>query len=304
MTRRPGAAAPAAVALAAALAALALAARPAQAAPTRLVVLPLRDATLGGAGARIEAAVIEAVQAMPGLQLANLANGRLTGPRRPEARMDPAPSARAVALGREAGARRAVVVEANPLGDGLVVYLRAIELPGGRALGSTTLSLAGGATRAPGDRELLRAALTRILDPTRYVGRLALQLDVPGAEAQVDGRPLAARSIALPVGTHALRVTHPKYHDFLRFVDIAFDQTQTVEVNMAAYPLTEGEMAERLRRNRAPVPHKLVPWWRSWWALTLSGVVLTGATIGVVWLARPWLSHGDGGATYTPTPTP
>lgn len=275
----------------------------AQAAPTRLVILPLRDAALGPAAARLEAALIEAAQATPGITLVNASNGRLTAPRK-EARLEPAPSARAVALGRELGAQRAVAVEATPLGDGIVVYLQALELPSGRAVGSTTVSLPGGGARAPGDRDALRAALVHVLQPARFVGRLQLRLDVQGAQVQIDGRPVAATTLELPVGTHALRVTHPAYHDFLRFVDIEFDKTLAVDVNMAAYPLTEGEMSERRRRALPPVAKKKLPWWRTWWALSAAGVVLTGATVGVVWLARPSLSHGDGGATYTPTPTP
>jgi hypothetical protein len=126
---------------------------------------------------------------------------------------------------------------------------------------------------------------------------------VQGAVVQVDGHPAQAGTIELPVGTHALRVTHPAYHDFLRFLDIDFDKTLTVDVNMAAYPLAEGEMTESQRR-RGPIAHRVLPWWRTWWALTLAGVALTGVTVGVVFLARPWLDHGDSSTAYNPTPQP
>ena len=120
---------------------------------------------------------------------------------------------------------------------------------------------------------------------------------------QIDGHPTQAGIIELPVGTHALRVTHPAYHDFLRFLDVEFDKTLPVDVNMAAYPLAEGEMTERQRRG-SPLAHKPIPWWRTWWALSLAGVALTGVTVGVVWLARPWLDHGDSSSGYNPTPQP
>jgi hypothetical protein len=272
------------------------------AAPPRLAICPPHEA-LGAAGARIDGALAEAAQALPGFSVANLANGKLTGPRKGDARLETQPAARALAFGKELGASRAVAVEATPLGDGLVVYLQALEVPSGRAVGSTTLSFAGGATRAPGDRDVMRAALMRILDPGRYTGRLQVRVDVQGAIVQVDGHPAQAGLIELPVGTHALRVTHPAYHDFLRFLDVEFDKTQPVDVNMALYPLAEGEMTERQRRG-LPVMHKKVPWWRTWWALSLAGVALTGVTVGVVWLARPWLEKGDASSGFNPMPQP
>jgi hypothetical protein len=276
-------------------------ARDAAAAPLRLALLPPRD--VGVAAGRIEAALLDAAQQLPGFVLANLAAGRLTAPRKTEARLETQPSARALALGRETGAQRAVSVDATPLGDGLVIYLQAIEVPSGRVLGSTTFSLAGGATRSPGDVYAALAALTRILDPSRYAGAVALKLDVQDAEVQVDGRRVAPGNLTLPVGTHALRVTHPAYHDFLRFLDVEFGKSIAVNVNMAAYPLAEGEMTESQRRGAPAPPARRLPWYRRWWAFGAAGVVLTGVTVGVVWLARPSL-HEDSTAIFTPTPKP
>jgi hypothetical protein len=282
---------------------LAALASPALAAPPRLAICPPHDTALGAAGARIEAALGDAAQALPGFTIVNLAAGKLSGPRRGDARLETQPAARALAFGKELGATRAVAVEATPLGDGLIVYLQALEVPSGRAIGSTTVSLGGGSARTAADRDIMRAALMRILDPARYTGRLQVHLDVQGAVLQIDGRPTQAGTVELPVGTHALRVTHPAYHDFLRFLDVEFDKTLAVDVNMAAYPLAEGEMTERQRRG-LPVAQRHVPWWRSWWALTLAGVALTGVTVGVVWLARPWLDHGDSSTPYNPMPQP
>jgi hypothetical protein len=271
--------------------------------PMRLAICPPHD-SLGAAGARIDAALADAAQALPGFTVANLTpGGKLNGPRRGDARLELQPAARALAFAKELGAARAVAIEATPLGDGLIVYLQALEAPSGRAIGSTTVSLRGGSAHAPGDRDVMRGALMRILDPTRYTGRLQVRLDVQGAEVQIDGHPAQGGLTELPVGTHALRVTHPAYHDFLRFLDIDFDKTLSVDVNMAAYPLAEGEMTERQRRG-LPIPQRHVPWWRTWWALTLAGVAVTGVTVGVVWLARPWLPHGDSSTSYNPMPQP
>jgi hypothetical protein len=274
------------------------------AAPVRLAICPTHDSALGAAGARIDAALAEAAPALHGFAVANLTPaGKLSGPRRADARLETQPAARALALGKELGAARAVAVEATPLGDGIIVYLQALELPAGRALASTTVSLTGGIARKADDRDAMRAALVRVLDPAHYTGRLEVRLDVQGAIVEVDGRVVPAGTVELPVGTHALRVTHPAYHDFLRFLDVEFDKTLPVAVNLAAYPLAEGEMTERHRRG-LPVVRRAVPWWRTWWALTLAGVALTGTTVGVVWLARPWLDHGDSSTGYNPMPQP
>ena len=41
--------------------------------------------------------------------------------------------------------------------------------------------------------------------------------------------PLAPQTLS--VGTHALRVTHPEYRDFVRFVDVEFDTPAAVKVD-------------------------------------------------------------------------
>jgi hypothetical protein len=270
--------------------------------PIRVAVLPLRESAAGAATPRLEAALAEALPLIPGVTAVNLSAGKFTAPRKSEGRLESQPSARALTLGRELGAQRAIAVEATPLGDGLVIYVQALDVSSGRSLGSTTFALEGGATRAPADRDAARGALTRVIDASRYVGRLDIKLDVKGAVVQVDGRPAHAGIVELPVGTHALRVTHPAYHDFLRFLEVGFDQTLPVAVNMAAYPLAEGEMTESQRRSW-PINTRKLPWYRRWYSVAGAGIVLTGVTIGVVWLARPGV-HDDSSATFKPVTTP
>lgn len=277
------------------------------AAPVKLAIVPLRDSVQGAGDAeQLEKALVEAARQMPAVQLVNASGGALTGPKNAplEARADPRVAARAQALGKETGAARVLAVEIARLGDGRVLYLQVIETASGKAVGSTTAALGGESREVNAEgRTVIRGALTRLLDPARHVGRLALKLDVPGAEVQIDGHKLkhAGAPIELSVGTHALRVTHPAYRDFLRFVDVEFDKTLRLDVNLAMYPLAEGEMTERLQK-KLPPPKK-VPWWRSWWALTISGVVLTGATVGITFAARPGI-EADRTIIYKPTPAP
>jgi hypothetical protein len=273
--------------------------------PMRIAVLPLHDLGLGSeAVGELEHALVEAIAAQPGFSVANLnANGRLTGPKNYGGEA----AARAQQLGKEVNAARALVVDVARLGDGQVVYLQGIDPRTGQIVGSTTASLSDVRPLPAAELNALRGAVVRVVAPDDYVGHLLLKLDVKGAEAQLDGAPLLAdlsRPVTVPVGTHALRVTHPAYHDFLRFIDVGFDQTVDLPVPLAAYPLTEGEMAERRRRGGGDVKAKAVPWYRSWWALTLSGVVITGVVAGIVVGARPDPIGADRSLSYRYVPTP
>jgi hypothetical protein len=183
--------------------------------------------------------------------------------------------------GKKAGAQKLLSADEVKVGSGRVIYLQCGD-------GSASVTIGGEAGEvAGGDQQKLRAALARILDSEHYRGRVALKVDVPGAEVYVDAKKQKQFTVELTVGTHAIRVTHPQYRDFLRFVDVDYDQTLEIAVALSAYPLAEGEMSEKLRK--AP-PKAVVPWWRSWWALTILGVAITGVTVGAVWGARPTLS--------------
>jgi hypothetical protein len=274
--------------------------------PMRVAVLPLRDPGLGAeAVGELEHTITEAIASLPGFSVANLSSsGRLTAPKGVGGDQ---PAARAQQLAKEVSANRALVVEVARLGDGQVVYVQALDAKSGESVGSTTASLGSARPLPPDDRAALHGAVVSVLDPDRFVGRLSLKLDVKGAEVQMDGRPLVAdlsKPIEVPVGTHALRVTHPAYHDFLRFIDVRYDQTFSLEVPLAAYPLTEGEMAERQRRSPPPVARAKVPWYRSWWALSLAGVVLTGVTVGIIIGSQPDPIHADRSLNYQFKPTP
>jgi hypothetical protein len=278
----------------------------AQATPNmRVAVMPLRDTGLGAeAVGQLEHELVEAVAALPGFSVANLSStGKLIAPKGVPLEV---PAARAQALAKEVNATRALLVDVARLGDGQVLYLQGIDPKSGEPVGSTTASIGNSRPMPAADRAALRGAVVRVLDPEHYLGRLVLKLDVKGAEVQIDGRPLSSdttKPIDLAVGTHALRVTHPAYHDFLRFIDVTFDEPVTLDVPLAAYPLSQAEMAERQRRTVSTVATKKLPWYRSWWALTLSGVILTGVTTGIVFAARPDIT-ADRSLHYKYTPTP
>ncbi len=254
-------------------------------------------------GERIEHELIDAVRALPDTALVNAAaNGKLTASR--AALREPDPTARAQAVGREAKAARALTADVQPLGDGAVVYLRAVDVASGADLGSATFTLAGAAL-TPEERAHLRGAVTRALVPARYVGRLELHVDVPTAEAVVDGNPVRADSpIELAVGEHALRVTHPAYRDFLRFLEINYGETQKISVALSMFPVDEGQMT--VHRSAALPPMNDTPRkkrnWR-WWVIGAAVAVAAGAAVGIVYAARPSVS-ADRVVDFHPTTPP
>lgn len=189
-------------------------------------------------------------------------------------------------VGELVGATRVVYGEVGGLGDARVVYLKAIDVSGARETASTTLEL-GTDTTAP--EALARAAAFRLLAPDRYQGALALRVDVEGATVYVDGARVTSSptgSIAVPVGTHALRVTHPEFQDFVRFVDIEFDQTVELPVHLRRYPIVSRDL---LHRGGGPGSDGAgsaydgvapTPWYRRWY--TVAGgtaVVLVGSAL-------------------------
>jgi hypothetical protein len=191
-----------------------------------------------------------------------------------------------VDLGKLVGATVFIAGEVGELGGGQVAYLTAIDVATGKEIGSTTAVLSGAADARQAEA---RAAAYRLLAPGLYVGTLALSVDVPGAVIYVDGK-VVGRSPAAPitasVGTHALRVTHDKYRDFVRFVDVSFDAATKLDVNLKEFPVVADEMVEKGRK--APVPTGPVaprPWYREWWAVAGAGGVLLVGTIVITAIA-------------------
>ncbi len=247
-------------------------------APT-VAVTPLRDSGLGTVEVdRAEKVLIAGLEEV-GLRAANAKQGKLTSPRKAsaEARFAADPAARALALGNELKAPLALAVDAATLGDGTVLYLQGVDVAKGAPIATTAFSLGQGAI----DHEALDGALIRVLVPERYLGRLVVDVDVADAKVLVDGAPQpAGRPLPLSCGTHTLRVTHPAYRDFLRFVAIDYGRPTRVDVALSKYPVTEAEMRARTgARRRSSVG--ALPWYQRWWVVAISSVILVGAAAGV-----------------------
>lgn len=193
-------------------------------------------------------------------------------------------------LGRLVGAAFVIAGEVGELGDEQIAYLKAIEVAGEKEIGTTTAVF----PVDPSARQTeARAAAYRLLAPNAYTGTLQLAIDVPGAVIYLDGRKVAkspAGPLVVSVGTHALRVTHEQYRDFVRFVDVKFDEVTPLEVPLKAFPVVRDEMVQHQKKRKPPAgPTAPRPWYRKWWAVTAFGAaafigtaLIVGATADVI----------------------
>jgi PEGA domain len=176
-------------------------------------------------------------------------------------------------LGQLTGATVVVTGQSGGLGEARVIYLSALEVATAKELGSTTWTTAGD--------DSAEAAVVRLLAPASYVGTLALAITVKGAAVYINGRsvgPSGTSSFSLPVGTHALRVTHPEFRDFVRFVDIRYAATTEVAVTLAPLPVVQRDLE---RHRSAATSTGQVPWFRRAWFI-VGGAVALGVVAGVV----------------------
>jgi len=209
-------------------------------------------------------------------------------------------------LGKAIGAPLLVAGDLSGLGRGYVLFLRLVDPKGKRVV--RKLSVVYGGKRGEQER-VLREAAFRLLAPERFQGTLIVTVDVPGAVVFLNGKPLGKAplgSTRVQAGTHALRVTHPSYHDFVRFVRVGFDRTTKVTVSLKQFPIISEELRSK-RRVRAAAPvmprrevrYRPLPWYKSWWFVTAVGVVVLGATVTTVALARKQHLDRDGSIVLT-----
>lgn len=269
------------------VAALVLAAGPARAERT-VAIAPL--STLGAEDtsasvkqltAQLEAAVagLAGTKVVPAARVADA----IRRAKRPQLKACEGEAACLAALGRLVGAEVVIAGEIGGLGEAKVVYLGATDVGASRELRSTTLAI-GGARQDDGGPE---GAVVRLLAPERYRGALRLAIDVTGATIYVNGSKVApppSGELALPVGTQAVRVTHPAYHDFVRFIDVAYGRTAEVPVRLQQYPIVRRDL------QGGPIDRDRVirvdpPWWRRWYVVGPAAVglaIVTGVVVAAI----------------------
>jgi hypothetical protein len=146
-------------------------------------------------------------------------------------------------VGKLVGAQFVVTGEVGGLGDSKVVYLKLTDVTAGRELRSTTLAVG-----AKDTADSPMGAAVRLSDPDKYRGNVKFAFDVTGSTVLVNGTKVqlsANKEIALPVGTHAVTVTHPQYHNFVKFVEVDYGRTTDVQVGMKQYPIVEHDIKEK-----------------------------------------------------------
>ena len=208
--------------------------------------------------------------------------------RKPQLRACEGDTACLAELGGLVGAQIVISGEVGGLGESRVVYLAATE--NGKELRSTTLAVGGNA-----DGGGASGAAVRLLDPDGYRGTLRFAIDVAGATVYVNGSkaPLSPRGeLALPVGAQAVRVTHPEYHDFVRFIDVEFGKTTEVPVGMQQYPIVRHDVPGK-PINRDRIDYLDPPLWRRWYVVGPAAVGLAVLTAVVVGYAAHNFPSGD-----------
>ena len=187
------------------------------------------------------------------------------------------------------GAQIVISGEVGGLGESRVVYLAATE--NGKELRSTTLAIGGARDDGGGPS----GAAVRLLDPDSYRGTLRLAVDVTGASIFVNGskvQPSPRGELALPVGAQAVRVTHPEYHDFVRFIDVEFGKTTEVAVGMQQYPIVRHDVPGK-PINRDRIEYLDPPLWRRWYIAGPAAVGVAIVTAVVVGYAVHNFPSGD-----------
>jgi hypothetical protein len=233
-------------------------------------------------GTRALIAQIEAaVAALPGTKIVRAAQvgEAIKKAKKPQLRACEGDAACLAELATLVGAQIVIAGEVGGLGESKVVYLAASEH--GKELRSTTLAVgARGDSGAAG-------AVVRLLDPDGYRGTLRLAVDVSGATIYVNGSKIAPSprgEVTLPVGAQAVRVTHPEYHDFVRFIDVEYGKTIDVAVGLQQYPITQRDLQGK-PINRDKIDYIDPPRWRRWYVVGPAAVglaIVTAVVVGYV----------------------
>jgi hypothetical protein len=96
--------------------------------------------------------------------------------------------------------------------------------------------------------EVMRQVATRLLKPEAYSGRLELNVSVPGVEIFIDGDPAGRTPLEAPLrlspGRHALKLVCSGFKDYQRFVEVPFNRTVPLFVEMKGSRLTGVVSAE------------------------------------------------------------
>ncbi len=257
-------------------------------APRTVVLAPAT--TVGGASSKalrkLELLLETSIAALPATKVipATAATKATRKAKKPELRTCEGEAKCLVSLGALVGASHVVYAEVSDLGDAQVVYVKALEVSSGNALPSTTLKLGKGVDR----KKAGLAAATQILSPNLYTGTLQVQSSVAGATVFVDGHKISttpSAPTAVYVGSHALRVTHPEHSDYVRFVDIGFQEATVIKAELLGLPGLDQKLQAKGvigdPNRKTVVNYRDTPWYLRWYTIT-GGVAAIAITTVVL----------------------
>ena len=230
---------------------------------------------------KLTTAIEQALAALPGTKVVTAAqvSDAIKKAKKPALRLCERDSSCLAEVGKLVGATIVIDGEVGGLGESQVVYLGATDVATGKELRSTTLQVG-----AKDDGGGPNGAAVRLLEPDRYRGTLHFVIDVTGTTIYVNGAKTQlskGNDIALPVGTQAVRVTHPEYRDFVKFIDVSYGKTTDVAVGMTQYPIVTHDLQGKpVSTDR--ITYVDPPWYRRPLAVGIGAGVLLVATAIIV----------------------
>jgi len=97
--------------------------------------------------------------------------------------------------------------------------------------------------------EVMRQTATRLLKPEAYNGQLEVNVSAPGVEIFIDGDSMGRTPLKAPLklspGRHALKLVCAGFKDYEQFVDVPFNRTVPLFVEMESSMLTGVVSAEK-----------------------------------------------------------
>jgi hypothetical protein len=262
----------------------------ASAAPVRVAALPLdsqeSDARLA---AELDAVLGEVASQMPGVENVDMRalDSPLSGKVNSILHRCGKQKDCRLKIGRLLGAQMLVAGRASTIGDGALVELEFLDVASGKLMSKVSRTLSGSRVRKAA---ALEAVLTEVLFPERMVGQLDIFLNPPGGSVFLDGRlkvEPAGPHLHLkdvPAGQHTLRVRREGSQDFYAIVQVPFQGTTKLNINMREAKPVDRDLAVRPPEKGPEV--RATPWYGRWWLWTAVGAILVGGAVTAVVLAQ------------------
>jgi len=203
-------------------------------------------------------------------------------------------------FGKKLNADLVIAGDITSVGKGYALYLKLYDLEKKKVV----RSVSGVITEKKGrHKDTLLELGYRLIVPHKHRGNLVVKVDVKKAKIYVNGEMKATSpspTLSLKAGTHNIRVTHPSYHDFLKFIDLPFGQTIRINANLKAYPIVSGSMkAKQLQKTKEEgreIIYRPLPWYKKWYigaAIGVGAALLAGTAtaVGLVLSKDPYLER-------------